>query len=255
MYKRIGLALISAVLLTVLLGSPVVAQSEAQAVVHTVMWGQTLTSVARQYGVTVEALMEANNLNNPNYIFAGQRLQIPLPAEDVTIHTVMPGESLLTISAKYGATLREIAVRNNLWNWNLVYVGQRLIIPGKGPEAPTKPPVALEDSEATLPEIQEEIIISSPQHNDAVSTPITIKGWGSGFEQTLAVDILDETGNVIGQGFAIIEGKPGEQGLFTGTVEYIPPASAQVGRVQVYSISPRDGAIEHLASVTVNLQP
>ncbi len=98
-------------------------------------------------------------------------------------------------------------------------------------------------------------MISSPASGANVSTPVTVTGYGSGFENSLAVDIVDEAGNVIGQGFVTINAEVGESGPFTGTVEFTAPSSAQTGRIAVYDISPRDGGIEHLNSVTVTLQP
>jgi hypothetical protein len=84
---------------------------------------------------------------------------------------------------------------------------------------------------------------------------VTVTGWGSGFENNLAVDVLDQSGSVIGQGNVMVDAEFGQVGPFTGTVTFTPPDSTQLGRVAVYTISPRDGAIEHLASVTVNLKP
>jgi len=46
-------------------------------VTHVVQPGETLTRIAQQYNVTTQALMEANNLQNPNYIQVGQILIIP----------------------------------------------------------------------------------------------------------------------------------------------------------------------------------
>lgn len=46
---------------------------------HLVQAGQTLGSIAQQYGVTVEAMLQANGLNDPNRIDVGQVLIIPLP--------------------------------------------------------------------------------------------------------------------------------------------------------------------------------
>ena len=46
---------------------------------HTVQAGETLYSIAVQYGVTVQAIMEANNLANANLIYRGQVLAIPAP--------------------------------------------------------------------------------------------------------------------------------------------------------------------------------
>lgn len=44
---------------------------------HVVTSGDTLNSIARQYGVTVEALQQANGITNPNFIYIGQELVIP----------------------------------------------------------------------------------------------------------------------------------------------------------------------------------
>jgi len=46
---------------------------------HIVMPGETLASLAQEYDVTVEAILELNGLANPNVIEVGQELLIPLP--------------------------------------------------------------------------------------------------------------------------------------------------------------------------------
>jgi LysM repeat protein len=45
--------------------------------VYIVQRGDTLSRIAARYGTTVNAIVKANNLSNPNYIYAGQRLIIP----------------------------------------------------------------------------------------------------------------------------------------------------------------------------------
>jgi LysM repeat protein len=45
--------------------------------IHLVQPGQNLTMIARQYGVTVEAIVAANNLTRPDWIEAGMTLVIP----------------------------------------------------------------------------------------------------------------------------------------------------------------------------------
>jgi LysM repeat protein len=47
---------------------------------HTVVAGESLSVIAEQYGVTVEAIVEANELANPDQIVIGQVLVIPQPA-------------------------------------------------------------------------------------------------------------------------------------------------------------------------------
>jgi LysM repeat protein len=45
--------------------------------VHTVVHGQTLTGIARQYGSTIAAIVQANGIANPSFLRVGQRLTIP----------------------------------------------------------------------------------------------------------------------------------------------------------------------------------
>jgi N-acetylmuramoyl-L-alanine amidase len=47
--------------------------------VYTVRSGDTLYSIARRFGVTVQALQQRNGLADPNNIKVGQQLIIPAP--------------------------------------------------------------------------------------------------------------------------------------------------------------------------------
>lgn len=52
-------------------------------VLYTVEQGDTLLSIAQQYGVTVEDIVEANpDIENPDLLQIGQEIRIPLPEED-----------------------------------------------------------------------------------------------------------------------------------------------------------------------------
>ena len=44
---------------------------------HTVRAGETLSTIAARYGSSISAIARANNIGNPNFIFAGQHLRIP----------------------------------------------------------------------------------------------------------------------------------------------------------------------------------
>jgi murein DD-endopeptidase MepM/ murein hydrolase activator NlpD len=50
-------------------------------VIHTVLRTQTMSEIAAQYGVTVEAIMAANQLSNPDALSIGQELLIPNPKQ------------------------------------------------------------------------------------------------------------------------------------------------------------------------------
>ena len=250
MHKRriVSIVLVTVLLSMGLLGVFAPGAAATDPLTHKVKWGQTLSWIAWLYDVSIKELMEANSLKSANYIYPGQELTIPGVAQDrYAEHVVKPGESLLTIAARYGVSVWDIAAHNGIFNINVVAVGQKLVIPGVSPSASA--------GRTTLPDIREAIIIDSPASDDATSNPVIVTGWGSGFENTLAVDVLDEMGAVIGQGYVMVDAEFGETGPFTGTITFTPPAAEQMGRVSVYSISPRDGAIEHLSSVTVKLQP
>ncbi len=49
----------------------------AQVRKHVVQAGETLLGIAVQYNTTTEAIMEANNLSDANFLRVGQELVIP----------------------------------------------------------------------------------------------------------------------------------------------------------------------------------
>jgi LysM repeat protein len=57
---------------------------------HTVQAGETLSGIAGQYGVTVQAIMDANGLSDPGLIVIGQALVIPAPAPVPPTATATP---------------------------------------------------------------------------------------------------------------------------------------------------------------------
>ena len=63
---------------------------EGEVVVYTVVSGDSLSSIAEYYGVTVEAVMSANNMTS-DAIQAGQQLLIPLDHTDVENPRIEPG--------------------------------------------------------------------------------------------------------------------------------------------------------------------
>lgn len=114
-----------------------------QYVVHRVRSGETLSTIARRYGTSVNKIVAANNLRSRNRIRAGQRLKIPSryaptrttgssraaavttgePAEYT--HVVRSGDSLWKLASRYGTTVDRIKRDNGLRNDRLT-VGQKL---------------------------------------------------------------------------------------------------------------------------------
>jgi LysM repeat protein len=79
--KMRQIAILITILMVVIGASLVLAQDE-NSVEHVVQANENLFRIAQQYGVTVQAIVEANNLTDPNNLTVGQVLIIPL-GEDV----------------------------------------------------------------------------------------------------------------------------------------------------------------------------
>lgn len=164
------------------------------------------------------------------------------------VYVVRRGDTLLAISRRFGVPVATLMRINHISNPNRIYAGQRLLIPIVG-ATPTPTPVPT----AMPSEPVEEITIIQPALGMTITSPVIITGVGRGFEQNLGVRILDASGFEIGSGNAMISGELGQRGPYTGVVTFTMPANAQPGRIQVFAASPRDGAFEHLNSVSVQL--
>lgn len=91
--------------------------------------GDTLWSIARNNGVTVNELKDANNLTS-NSLSIGQLLYIPkeeIQTEENEIYTVKSGDTLYSIARKYNLSVDELKRLNNLTS-NSLSIGQKLKI-------------------------------------------------------------------------------------------------------------------------------
>ena len=106
-------------------------------IIYTVQRGNTLSQIARVYHVSVEHIVELNDIENPNLIYPGQKLRITesnvtdLAPVDNTIqvyYVVKEGDTLNGIARRFGITLNEILQYNDIQNPNLIYPGQTIKI-------------------------------------------------------------------------------------------------------------------------------
>jgi len=101
-----------------------------------VQWGDTLYNIANKCGTTMDAIKDANP-GLYNWVYAGQSLRMPGSGWQDGGHPgggscyiVQPGDTLKTIAWQYGTSWDVIAQMNNIYNYNLIYVGQCLQVPG-----------------------------------------------------------------------------------------------------------------------------
>jgi len=150
--KKLLMALVAASLLLTAV-APVFADT-----IYIVQPGDNLFRISLKFNVSVSALMAANGITNPNLIFVGQRLVIPSPGTVVTppatttspppsgsttTYVVQRGDTLFLISLRFNVSISALMAANGITNPNLIFVGQRLTIPGAGaPPTATPPPGA-----------------------------------------------------------------------------------------------------------------
>lgn len=94
--------------------------------------GETLSAIAGKYNTTYQALAADNGIQNPNVIFAGQRIRVKrgtgAPAATRTV-TVQRGDTLAAIAGRNKTDWQTLKRINNIPNENLIYPGQVLRLP------------------------------------------------------------------------------------------------------------------------------
>ncbi len=108
---------------------------------HTVVSGDTVSHLAARYGTTVSAISKANSLDGRAFIRAGQVLAIPgrggsstppsssAPTRKTVTHTVRSGETVSSIAARYGTTVKAVVAANDLDSRALIRAGEKLTVP------------------------------------------------------------------------------------------------------------------------------
>jgi len=109
----------------------------AEPVVYTVKAGDNLWNISRKYGVSVEVIIDVNNLKDKDLLSLGQKLEIPAigggvsnskQKQEPTIvtYTVVKGDTLWSISQRYDVKMTSIISVNNLKEISRLSIGQKL---------------------------------------------------------------------------------------------------------------------------------
>ncbi|MFH7321380.1 LysM peptidoglycan-binding domain-containing protein [Desulfurivibrio sp. D14AmB] len=118
---------------------------------HVVRQGDTLTRICNNYNINKTTLLKANSLRSEQLV-VGQRLRIPVQttayrlldeevapgshqagltggtAGGLVLHTIKPGETLWTLSRRYGVDAQTIAAWNGLSDPSRIRAGQQLAL-------------------------------------------------------------------------------------------------------------------------------
>ncbi|MBN1221201.1 MAG: LysM peptidoglycan-binding domain-containing protein [Anaerolineae bacterium] len=158
--------------------------------------GDTLWRLAKRFNTTVDDLVRANNIQNPNLIIVGQRLLIPTgqvepepeppvplptpeptpeppPSEAYFEYEVQPGDTLWRLAQHFNTTVQKLVDINQLQDRNLIVVGQILLIPQR-PETPPPTPEPTPEPPAPEPAPEPEPSPPASEHLKA----IYLSYWG-----------------------------------------------------------------------------
>ncbi|HEV2673219.1 MAG TPA: LysM peptidoglycan-binding domain-containing M23 family metallopeptidase [Aliidongia sp.] len=91
----------------------------------TVQQGETLYAISRRSGVPVRSLIDANNLQPPYRVQAGQVLTLPRTRQ----HIVQQGETLYSVARRYDVEAASLARTNHIDPPYTIKLGQPLILP------------------------------------------------------------------------------------------------------------------------------
>lgn len=203
--------LITHFLLLVILGfsfqgpsSAVGAPGLVEPTTYVVSWGDTLSSIALRYGTTVSAIVQANEVIDPDFISVGQRLAIPTASAAPTgsgLYMVRVGDTVSAIAARYQTTVQRLVQMNGLTNANFIVVGQRLAVPDGG----SREPAVVSGGNSTVYQVQRGDTLI------AIAVRFRVKMW----DIVLANNIANASLIYVGQSLIIPGGRPPTAGTPT----------------------------------------
>lgn len=116
--------------------------------IYQVVSGDTMFEIARSFGVTLDALIQANpQITNPDLIFPGQEICVPgqagpIPCPGGMLYVVMKGDTLFDIAQMNGISLASLIMANpQIPDPNLIYPGQTICVPKPAMEKPVPAPL------------------------------------------------------------------------------------------------------------------
>ncbi|MDT2837167.1 LysM peptidoglycan-binding domain-containing protein [Enterococcus durans] len=100
--------------------------------IYTVKAGESVWGVANKHNITMDQLIQWNNIKN-NFIYPGQQVIVKkgttqsAPTTGQKTYTVKAGESVWGVADSHGITMNQLIEWNNIKN-NFIYPGQQLIV-------------------------------------------------------------------------------------------------------------------------------
>ena len=183
---------------------------------YTVSPGDALWTIASDHGVTIDAIVDVNGINDADLIVAGHTLTIPsrpassiastIPAPPAT-HVVAAGDTLWDISVDYGVPLGALARLNGIGADAVIRTGQRLELPSDRAQPKDSGLGEPVNAIADVDEAREQAAPGTYVAKEGDTLWAIATRWGSGLDQLLEANGLSR-GHVlqVGQRLTIPDG-------------------------------------------------
>ncbi|MEB3305973.1 MAG: LysM peptidoglycan-binding domain-containing protein [Cyanobacteriota bacterium] len=156
--------------------------------------GETLSEIADRVGVSVQRLIEINQIKNPNHLEAGSQLKLPKGISSsrgvstkggATTVTVGRGETLSSIADRHGVPVNTLMALNSLSDPNHVQVGQVLKLKGAAGSTTSKA------NSFNYPPGASEHVVRKGESLSAIA-----RGYGLPMSQLVALNAISDPNNV-----------------------------------------------------------
>jgi len=139
----------------------------------TVQRGDTVYALARNYGVPVRSIIDANNLEPPFALSPGQNLTLPA----IKYHVAERGDTVYGVARTYGVSVTEVTQINNMQAPYTLSAGQEVRLPASagilgGPQPRVRMPGAAVQTAAVTPAVTRPVTMQ-PTVTTASRTPTT----------------------------------------------------------------------------------
>jgi len=255
---------------------------------YTVRPGDSLFSIAEQFGTNVPSLVRMNSLvppvSDPDHIFPGQVLLARLPGmaeQSSVIYQVQPGDMLYRIAERFSVSVDLLVGLNQLQQLDNLRVGQLLniavfvyeveqgdslyrisrrfgttmseLVQANQKRPGLSPDVIYPGFRLVVPyPSSTNIVVFQPLPGTRITPGQHLTGSARAFEATILYQIRDAMGRIVAQERAATtsQGAP-VYGLFDVELSFDQTPASQYGMIMVYTRSARDGSIQDLVEVPV----
>ncbi|TDL32686.1 LysM peptidoglycan-binding domain-containing protein [Jeotgalibacillus sp. S-D1] len=254
--------------------------------IYTVRAGDTIYSIARKFGSTVEAIERANHLyepvTDPGLIFPGDVLVVPSFATTPKVtYVVEGGDTVNKIAAVFTAFGDLIAGINDLADPNQITVNQELLVPAfvyQVQQGDTLSTIsrrygisvaAITNANEGRPGFQADlvwpeyhliiplptslnIVVWTPLPGTKVATNQKLEGKARSFEASVLYQLRDANGVIVSnERFTTADEGAPKYGNFTAAVPFDKTPTATTGELWVYTRSAEDDSIRDLVKIKV----